>query len=566
MFLLSGEQGVVVRALSKLRAALEGLPCGPIATFNAGPAWLGWFSARPADNLHIYRDGFVLGKLRPGEPTSAAPISHGEALAPSEVHPLASATLVEVRERGVRVRPFHTTNVFRDADTVSDMQLLIADAKSYRPWAEGVALLGTVGYLPGNLSLFREITRIPLFHIFDRRSGCDTRVHRFTSREPDDSAVVERFVSIVPPHSPSYLGFSGGCDSRFVLGVLLHAGVRPELLHLTDREDPIAKRVAGQAGLSITIVREPAADPDAGKYTLMTDAQIYYRGGHYGRLRNHVAPGSLYYTGLFADSVIKNAFRAAWKVPRRRRDMLERLIEHALLPRMRSREPGLAAASEKASLLRFLREQLVVSPEDGPFERSKELAAWFYFSHRGMRWTPATLADLSFFTEPVLLLADVLALELGIRSSAWSNFHNDRVRALTQLLLPQVGSKYSNGQKATVSRWPVRGVEKLGYEYGSRAVEYLKGKLENGGTRRVPGQGATGGVSAEESRGFRTYFDRPLVDLLSGSECSFSVKRAAVTINGVLRYLERSAPGATRVRPTPLRPLKSGFEPPGARL
>jgi hypothetical protein len=541
MFLLARDPSVVHRALSKYRAALEGLPCGPIATFAVGRSSLGWFAARPADNLHVYRDGFIVGKLSPGEARSLQPILHGDAAAPREVHPLVSATLLEVRDGDVRARPFHITNVFRDDESVSDMQLLIADAKAYRPWAEGVALLGTAGYLPGNMTLFAEVAKIPLFHAFDRKNGRDERVDRFTSRKPDDSAMVERLASIVPTHGPAYLGFSGGCDSRFVLGLLLQAGVRPQLLHLTDFEDPIVRRVAAETDVPITIVTQPAADPDPARYTLMTDAQIYFRGGHYGRLRHHLTPGSLYYTGLFADSLIKNAFRAAWKVPRRRRDMLERLIEHALLPRMKSREPGLSRASGKSALRGFLRERLALGPDDGPFERAKELAAWFYFSHRGVRWTPATLADLSFHAEPVLPLADMRALELGIRSSAWSNFHNDRVRALTHRLVPQVRSEYSNGQRAEVSPAPRRAVEKLGYEYGARAIVYLKGKLEKRGPGAASGQGGPGPAAGEESPGFRKYFDRALPDLLSSGDCSYWVKRAAITVNSALGYLEDSA-------------------------
>jgi hypothetical protein len=221
--------------------------------------------------------------------------------------------------------------------------------------------------------------------------------------------------------------------------------------------------------------------------------------------------------------------------------MLERLIEHALLPRMKSREPGLSRASGKSALRGFLRERLALGPDDGPFERAKELAAWFYFSHRGVRWTPATLADLSFHAEPVLPLADMRALELGIRSSAWSNFHNDRVRALTHRLVPQVRSEYSNGQRAEVSPAPRRAVEKLGYEYGARAIVYLKGKLEKRGPGAASGQGGPGPAAGEESPGFRKYFDRALPDLLSSGDCSYWVKRAAITVNSALGYLEDSA-------------------------
>jgi hypothetical protein len=273
----------------------------------------------------------------------------------------------------------------------------------------------------------------------------------------------------------------------------------------------------------------------------MTDAQIYFRGGHYARLRHHLPPGAAYYCGLFAaDSLLKNPFRAAWKVPRRRRDMLERLIEHGLLAKMRPREPGLVAAASKEALLRFLRERLAVPTADGPFESAKQLAAWFHFAHQGTRWTPAHLADLSFFTEIVLPFADVRARELAIRSSAWSNFHNDRVRGLNQRLLPEVTVGYTNGQRARVAGGPRRAVEKLAYEYGSRAIAYLKGKWPGASTRSASGLRVF--EHGAESSGFDAYFDRPLSELLSSSDCSYSTKRAAITVNAALAYLESPAP------------------------
>jgi hypothetical protein len=375
--------------------------------------------------------------------------------------------------------------------------------------------------------------------------------------------MVERLVSIVPSHLPSYLAISGGCDSRFVLGILFQAGIRPELIRLSDTEDLVAQHVAEQLGLRLTVVTEPAADPGPRTYTVMTDAQIYFRGGHYGRLRNHLEPGATYYSGLFADSLVKNAFRAAWKVPRRRRDMLERLIEHALLSRMRAREPGLSSAAVKAHLRRFLRERLAVSDADGPFERPKEQAAWFYFVHRGIVWTPANLADLSFYTEPVLPLADVKALALGIRSSAWSNFHNDRVRGLSRRLLPQVTAGYTNNQRVSVSRWPRRGWEKIAYEYGSRAIEYLKGKAQGRGPRSASEPRRSG--NDVESSGFRSYFDRPFPDVLSSADCSDSTKRAAITVNSALAYLESSASAWAGVGAEPATGTDAALERGGVR-
>ena len=228
------------------------------------------------------------------------------------------------------------------------MQLLIAKANGYRPSPEGVAILATVGYFPGELTLFSEISRIPLFHALDLELGCLVRIGRFESQPPDDRAMVDRLASIIPHEGPSVLALSGGCDSRFVLGILRKASQRPTLVRLSDDEDAIPMRIAEELGLPITVVREPAPDPDPELYAVMTDAQIYHRGGHYGRLRRALPAGTAYYTGLFADSLVKNAFRAAWKVPRFRRDMTTRLVEHALLARMRPKGPRPAKLRRKA--------------------------------------------------------------------------------------------------------------------------------------------------------------------------------------------------------------------------
>ena len=536
MFLLTPDRARCERSLSKLRSALGELARGPVTTMPAGESWLGWFPARRSDNLHVFSDAIVVGKLTPGEPESREPIPHREK-APASVHPLAPAARVEASGGRVRVTPYHATNVFADRDSASDMQLLIADAKGYRPSAEGVALLGAAGYFPADLTLFSEISRIPLFHSLELGTGARVRVGRFESRRADDEAFIDRLVSIVPTASghPAALAISGGCDSRFILGVLLKAGVRPALVRLSDAEDAAAAELAAEMKLPLTVVRDPAEDPPPLRYTLMTDAQIYFRGGHYGRIREGVAPGSLYYTGLYANATLKNALRAAWKVPRASRDMTARLIEHGLLGRMRSSEPGLRTANGKDAMRRFLREHLEAAPAHGPFTSSKELAGWFYHLHKATRWVPAHIGDLSFYVEPVNLLADLGALQLANRSSAWTNFGNDRVRRLTERLLPGLSTAYGTGQPRLPRRGPRGAFDKLVYEYGSRALVYLR-------DRQVPSSAPSLHVtpavaSQEESRGFREYFDRPFGDLARGTTASTSVRRAAVTVNSALLYL-----------------------------
>ena len=214
--------------------------------------------------------------------------------------------------------------------------------------------------------------------------------------------------------------------------------------------------------------------------------------------------------------------------------MTTRLVEHALLARMRPKEPGLRTFAEKARLLTFLRERL-----DVPFERrpsSKELAAWFYFAHRGVRWTPAHLGDLSCFVEPILPLSDLRALALAIRSGAWANFDNTRVRSLNHRLLPEVSIGYSNGQSSAPRRWPRSAWDKLAYEYGKRAFVYARGQVANRAGN--PPDAPASGPDLMESPSFCHYFDLPFRDAAAARGCSRTVSRAAITLNSALRYLD----------------------------
>jgi hypothetical protein len=147
-------------------------------------------------------------------------------------------------------------------------------------------------------------------------------------------------------------------------------------------------------------------------YTLLTDAQIYFRGGQYNKLRSKVERESLYHTGLFADSLIKLAFRSAWKVPDPRRSLYERLVDYALLSSVAGDAKGLRA--DRGSVRRLLLEEMEFGNRYADWRTSKEAANWFYFLHRGVRWSQATTADLSHYTHVVHLLADVDALSWGI--------------------------------------------------------------------------------------------------------------------------------------------------------
>jgi len=542
VFLLTSDAGAEAarRALERIRRSLDPLAPGPLVVERVGSRVLAWFRARQSDNLHVFRDGCVVGKLVPGEPPSDGAIRHAEAL-PTEGHPLARSVAVHAQGDTVRVVPRHCAGAFFDGQDVSDMQLLLAELRGRRPAPESVALLASVGYFPGELTLFREIRRVPFLHALEPGRAPE-RLGRVPARVADDAEMMRRLVAVVPHPANGSLAISGGCDSRFVLGLLLRAGAGVELVRLADAEDPVARRLAGELSLPLRIVEPAGSNPAGSLYALMTDGQIYSGGGHYSRLRSALRPGSLLYLGLFADSILKNAFRAAWKNPLAGGGLDERLIREALLSRMRPREAGLRSGSRRDELADMLRIELAGTWEHADLSGPKQRANWFYYFHRGLRWTAAHTADADFFAEVVLPLSDLEATAFGLRSSAWSNFHNARVRSLNRSLLPAVETGYANGQAARVARGAAGAAGKLYYEFGARGIAHLRSK------RRIarhsapaPRPASAAGASStepQEARGFSTYFDRSLAALLSDPECSASVRRAAATVNEVLRYLD----------------------------
>ena len=555
MFLASPDPEACRAALERLRGALEPFAPGPVVLVQAGPLALGWFRVRQSDNLHAYSDGYLIGKVSPGEPGSQTAIRHAEPL-PREVHPLARTVALEVGGGVARIRPHGSAAVYFDSGAASDMQLLLADLHGRSPAPESVALLASVGYFPGDLTLFREIRRVPFLHSLSA-AGELRRETRVPDSRWNDVEMTERLIGILPRTAPATLAISGGCDSRFVLGLLLGARIPTELIRLSDPEDAVAERLASEVGLPLRILKDERRSVALPLYTLMTDGQIYSGGGHYSRLQGEVPAGSVCYLGLFADSILKNAFRAAWKNPFAPGDFDDRLILEALLSRMRPREAGLLRGGSREELLRLLRAELAPTWEHARLTGRKQRANWFYYVHRGLRWTTAHTADLDFYTEVVLPLSDLTATVLGIQSSAWSNFDNARVRALSGRLLPSVRTPYANGQTARVPGGLLGAARKIYYDFGARGLAHLRQKSRLGRPAGRPVAEKVAAERREQAPGFDEYFDRSLDAILADPDCSRNVRRGASTVNEVLRYLSASraqtrelrsasAPGAQR--------------------
>lgn len=470
MFILARDAN---RSERVLRAMVRRLPVNSAAMHRVTlGAWtLTWTAAEANQNLHCFPDALLLGKLRPDEAPSDRP-EHHQRNVPTELHPLLLGTLV--RRAPLVVEPLGITNTYRTPDAISDRQLLLAAFSDLRPSASGVAALTSAGHFAANMTLFDEVQRIPLLHRLDVASGA-TRQHRqIELPHEDDGAMIERLRAIVPRDAVNCIGLSGGLDSRFVLGIMRSSGANVRLLRFDvggAAESALAAGVAADVGLELENVgtfddgelRRPVA-----QQVLLTDAQIYAGVPQWGMLRPHVGADQLFHTGIFGDSIIKNATKSIWKVPQRRAATWDRAIEVLLLSGVPAEQPTLRSFGRREEQLDALREALAYQRDYIEFETRKQWVNWFHYLNRSVRWGQALISDVSFATNPVFLLGDLDAQLLGMATSFWTNFHHDRLRRLTNVLLPEVQTPYSDNLAVLPRRGSQGAVDKLGYEYVTR--------------------------------------------------------------------------------------------------
>jgi len=548
LFLINRNKDTCLRSLSKLISKFEGIECGPIQFVDLGGYWLGWSRSKVHENLHAFNDGVIIGKLSFTEKPVDTMISHPENL-PAEVHPLSTGLSILRKGADTLIKPFNVTNIFYGGDSVSDMQLLIAEAEGFLPSPEGVGVLATVGYFPGNTTLFSEIKKIPLLVSYELNSKQLTNIPSISYQKPDDVAMVERLKEIVPDHPLHYLGLSAGYDSRFVMGILRQSGVIPELVHIRGDETELVLEIAKQLNL-------PCAPFEASEstylspetYTLATDAQIYFRGGNYSCLRNSTNKDSMFHMGHFSLALNKNdesfGHTAFTRPVFNNRKLYNKLIDFLFIQRKEGMTYGLRAIASLQYLKRYLANELEFGNEYGSSRTRKEWALWFYYLHRGARWTAAHMADLSYFSQPVYLFSDIEALTLSISSPEWLNYKKDRARNLNASLLPELTVPYKDGGHYLVTNGLRNSWEKIEHEYISRYTQYIKGpkKLFNYLDRKGVPEPPKGSVFSFENvnfnaQDFTQYFTNEFHDILSGAKYSNWLKRAAVTVGYTLQFL-----------------------------
>ena len=528
MWLMAGTPEQVRTGLERLHKALAPVSPGPITIMPLPGCYIGWFRAKPSDNFHCFEDGCVLGKLAFDEPAQDFPVKHAGRL-PGELHPLLNAVRIRYTQDSVIIEPQAIAHVYYRDGMAADTQLAIGAAAGLRPCPKRFAVLATVGYLPGTLTLFEGVRKLDLFQSYDLGRRRVLQNGQFQPAEPDDRAMVERLTSLVPVVPRTALGISGGVDSRFVLGILLRAGVRPRLLHLESAESRYVAELGRKLGLETVITPGDPLLPGR-LYSILTDGQIYFRGGNYSRLRGNLTGDTVYHCGLFGSPMLKLGCKTAWKIPCLKTQMAQRLVRFGLLG-------GAGAVGG------YLREPLegvasLLKAEFGPWLEflttvQRRLAAnWFDFLN-SFRWCYSTTLDLQFYCQVVYLLGDLEALKYAIAETGIVSFAKARARRLNRELLPGLDVPYADVLPVDPPSGARLWLEGIYYEF----VHRLKVQLADQKMARAPSgshwRKEVEGTSADLS----DYLNAPLERVMEDPSCPRSVKRAAVTLVHVLEFL-----------------------------
>lgn len=498
-----------------------------------------WFSAKPQDQLYVFKNAIVLGKLNFNEKQCSKPIYHENEMLDSfidlNLDTLLNTTIIYFDEKNIEVIPNETTSIYYSQKSISDFQLLIAKFEKLWPSQVNTQILAGVGYFPGNMTLFEEIKKIP--YLFKLKNNKLENISQFRPTKHNDKKLLERLIEIVPNSNKQSLAMSGGLDSRFVLGVLMKSGIKPKLFSLDGNEKTIVQKVADCYDLDLTVDNQKHIQNDL--YTLMTDARIYFRGGNYSKMiSDYQAEGIIHY-GFCLLPYNENSFASAWKKPSIKSNLYDDLINYALLPRVpTSGFSQFRSTLSKAKMFQVLKEEMKFGIDSYNFKlkTKKEIATWFYHLSRGLTWTYAHLSDLSFFKYPVFLLGDKKACEFGFRSSAYSNFNKERLRKINQKLFTDSNIDYSDNRSFKSLPPIIKDISKIYNEFLKKLIARYKG-IKN----QKPGDSLDwfDNLKTTEAKSFNKYFSVPYKNIIDDDKVKFNLKRAAVTINDTLIFLEK---------------------------
>ena len=539
MFIISKNSFAAKTAVNEYRKHLKGLHnhFSEVYEFNLNSLHtLYWFSAKPQDQLHVYTNALVIGKLKFDEAKSDKPIYHNTEFlvefADLELNTLIHTSIVYYNEETLEVFPNEVVNLYYSSTNISDFQLLIAKAEKLLPSQIGVQILAAVGYFPGNMTLFEEIKKIP--YLCKIKNFKIEKVSDFNPQKHDDKKLLKRLSEIVPKNDKQSLAMSGGLDSRFVLGILLNSGIKPNLISLDGNEKPIVDEVAKTYNLKLIVNKGKHIRHDL--YTLMTDARLYFRGGNYSKMISEFHNDGIIHYGFSLIPYNENSFASAWKRPTFSSNLYDDLIYFALLPRVPPNGFKLFKKMiSKSKMFYFLKKEMEFGLDYFKLKSKKETATWFYHLSRGLTWTYAHLSDLSYFKYPVFILGDKKASELGFKSSAYSNFNKDRLREINQKLFKESNIDYSDNRRFKSLPFIIKDINKIYTEFFKKFFTWLKGLNY---TSTDDSQNWFGEIDLKEAKEFRSYFSEDYNTIINSKNSNFRVKRTAVTINDTLMFLE----------------------------
>lgn len=495
-----------------------------------------WFSAKPQDQLYKYNNGFIIGKKKFEDSYSDQPKLIDSDL-PECTHPLLQNTIIKILKDEILVKPNEVTSIFYDDKfSVSDYSILLAKLDGKMPQNRLVQLLTAVGYFPGNLTLFKDIVRIPYLKglQLNHRSSIYS-ISDFVWKKADDDAMVQRLQEVVPHSVKQSLAMSGGLDSRFVLGVLLKENINPTLRSLEDKENEIVDELNKDLKLEYHKTKYPKET--AYHYTLMTDARIYFRGGNYSSMFDRVYKDEIIHTGLSILPMNENSFASAWKKPGSIKTIYSDLITYALLPRMpKSGFTIFNDIVQKDEMQGFLEKELSFGKDYVNFKTRKQWALWFYHLNRGLTWTFAHVLDLSFYIYPVFILGDKKAAELGITSSAYSNFNKERLRRINQKLFPAMSVAYSDGRSFKTKPFFIDHYTRIYNEYFKKLISRFKHLKVNSNREK---SNWFDDLECKQAKHFESYYRKKYIEIIQDKNENPRVRRVAVTLNNLLLFLEK---------------------------
>tara|TARA_R110001632_G_scaffold97231_2_gene203717 strand:+ start:1845 stop:3452 length:1608 start_codon:yes stop_codon:yes gene_type:complete len=492
-----------------------------------------WTSVKPSDNLNIYNDGIVIGKINFSQKLNLNPVYH-DTILPKSFNTLLQNCVIKFDNEEINIHPNEQFNVFYSKKSISDYQLLLGKTEKLIPDHFHVAVLGAVGYFPGDLTIFKNVKKISYLHSLNFLKFKLNREAKFELKKNDDALLIERFKEIIPMNVNTGLSLSSGLDSRFVLGLLLSKKIAPTIYSRSDGEDEIVKEISKKLNLEYYI--EKGESLDEYSYTISSDARIYYRGGNYNQLKKFYKSEEILHNGLWSYPSIEDAFKTAWKKPGTLKTIFIDLIEHALLSTVKRNMHGLKVKVTKEEVKLFLIRELEYQKKYFSFTKRKQWANWFYHINRGLSWTNSHMADASFYIYPVYLLGDKKAAELGLSSSAYSNFYKERLRKINQKLFTKdLQIDYSDGRSFHSKSPLVIDAYKLYYEYAYKLVRKFteKRKFIKGYDDEI-----LSNINFEEHKDLSKYFIDDLESNINNPEITYSLKRVMVTLNNVLKFLD----------------------------